>query len=567
MNGWATVWPLILALAGMIGFHLASIRQPLSQEELTWWFQLPQGILATGRPLTIYGTAWNDHPPLYALLLAAVFAGFGVGEVQARALGLALGLLTMVTFYRTVCILQDRHAREVPLAPLALGLYALHPLVLQSTLLIEADTTLGPLATGLLALYAVHLGKLGARQEAALGGLLVAFLLWIKIYDAVLLIAVLVLVVALHDGWRAALPRVGRVVTVGLVLFALTWIPLSHALSMDATRPMAYVFDALRHRSLDAPLNRPREAAEAALWISPVLMVVAPLIAVAWLRRGHRRPQLLGVQLIAVWGVAQLIVPLFFIGTLYGFPKYQAPALVLLLPALTLYMATRVDAPLRSLWLAAVLGAVSGVLLYPVVGDVLLEARVHLKAVALRQPDRVWQAAGVLVLSVMAYLVLPAVVLCCWPGRHRRWRNLAVPALLAAHVSLMAGLVTAQTRAGYLTRYAYGEQGVRAVADLIRHEAAQGLVVALLPVTHYAGAPPLPSLSTFWDRGALTVLPAVRDPGTCCLVYSLAHNSLAQLRYLEHDRTLATALRDHGFAKRTIGTFTVWYRQRQGIAR
>jgi len=172
-----TVSPLILALAGMVGFHLASIRQPLSQEELTWSFQLPQTILATGRPLSIDGTAWNDHPPLYVLLLAGVFAGFGVGEVQARALGLGLGLLTMVAFYNTVCILQKAHAPEVPLAPLALSLYLLHPLVLQSTLLVEPDTTLGPLAAGLFGLYAVRLRNLGARREATSGGLLVAFLL------------------------------------------------------------------------------------------------------------------------------------------------------------------------------------------------------------------------------------------------------------------------------------------------------------------------------------------------------------------------------------------------------
>ena len=38
-------------------------------------------------------------------------------------------------------------------------------------------------------------------------------------------------------------------------------------------------------------------------------------------------------------------------------------------------------------------------------------------------------------------------------------------------------------------------------------------------------------------------------------------------RYLAHDRTLATALRDRGFAKRTIGTFTVWYRPRPSAVR
>ena len=105
-----------------------------------------------------------------------------------------------------------------------------------------------------------------------------------------------------------------------------------------------------------------------------------------------------------------------------------------------------------------------------------------------------------------------------------------MPALLAAHVSFMAGLITAQARDGYLTRYAYGERGVRAVADLLRQEAAPGFVVAPLPVTHYAGVAPLHWLSTFWDLGPATVLPAVRDPGTCCLVYGLGHNSLAQLR-------------------------------------
>ena len=571
MKGSTTVWPLILALAGMIGFHLASIRQPLSQEELTWWFQLPQSLLATGRPLSIHGTTWSDDPPLYALLLAGVFAGFGVGEVQARALGLVLGLLTMVTFYTTVCILQMRHAPEVPFAQLALSLYVLHPLVLQSTLLVEVDTTLGPLAAGLFALYAVRLEKLGARREAAFGGLLVAFLLWIKFYDAFLLVAALVLVVTLNEGWRAALRRVGRVVALGLAFFVLTWLPVSHALSMDTTGPLAYAFDALRRRSLGVPLARavswPRETAEAALWMSPVLMVVAPLVALAWLRVGHRRPQFLGVQLIAVWGVAQLVVPLLLIGPLYGFPKYQAPALVLLLPAVTLYATMRRDAPLGSLWQALAVGAGSGVLLYPLVGDVLLQARVHLKAVALEQPERIWQVAGVLVLSVVAYLVLPAAVLCCWPGVRRRTRSLVVPALLAAHTSCMAGLITAQTRDGYLTRYAYGERGVREVANLIRREAASGVVVAPLPVTHYAGTSPLPSVSAFWDLGGATVLPAVRDPGTRCLVYSLGHNSLAQLRYLEHDRTLARALRDHGFAKRTIGTFTVWCRPGPSAAR
>jgi len=571
MKGWTTVWPLILALAGMIGFHLASIRQPLSQEELTWWFQLPQSLLATGRPLSIHGTTWSDDPPLYALLLAGVFAGFGVGEVQARALGLVLGLLTMVTFYTTVCILQKRHAQEVPFAQLALSLYVLHPLVLQSTLLVEVDTTLGPLAAGLFALYAVRLEKLGARREAAFGGLLVAFVLWIKFYDAFLLVAALVLVVTLNEGWRAALLRVGRVVALGLAFFVLTWLPVSHALAMDTTGPLAYAFDALRRRSLGVPLARavswPRETAEAALWISPVLMVVAPLVALAWLRPGTRRPELIGVQLLAAWGAAQLVVPLLFMGPLYGFPKYQAPALVLLLPAVTLYATMRRDAPLGSLWQALGVGAGSGVLLYPLVGDVLLQARVHLKAVALEQPERIWQVAGVLVLSVAAYLMLPVAVLCCWPGVRRRTRSLVVPALLAAHTSCMAGLITAQTRDGYLTRYAYGERGVREVANLIRREAASGVVVAPLPVTHYAGTWPLPSVSAFWDLGGATVLPAVRDPGTRCLVYSLGHNSLAQLRYLEHDRTLARALRDHGFAKRTIGTFTVWCRPGPSAAR
>ena len=571
LNDWTTAWPLILALAGMIAFHVASHRQPLSQEELTWWFQLSQSILATGQPLTIHGTAWNDHPPLYALLLAGVFAGFGVGEVQARALGLGLGLLTMAVFYRTVCILQNRHAPQVPLARLALCLYVMHPLVLQSTLLVEVDTTLGPLAAGLFALYAVRLGELGPRREAAYGGLLVALLLWIKFYNALPLVAVLVLVATLNEGWRAALPRVGRIVAPGLVLFALTWIPVSHALTMDATRPLVYVFDALRRRSLDVPLTRvanwPRETAETALWVSPVLMLVAPLVALAWLRPEMRRPQLAGVQLLAVWGASQLVVPLLFIGPLYGFPKYQAPSLVLLLPAVMLYATTRGDTPLKSLWLAVALGVGCGVLLYPLVGDVLLQARVHLKAVALDQPDRVWQAGGLLVLSVVAYLALPVVVLCCWPGVRRRARSLVVPALVAAHVSFMTGLLTAQTLDGYLTRYAYGERGVRAVAELIRREAAQRLVVAPLPVTHYAGAAPLPSLSTFWDLGAATVLPAVRDPGTGCLVYSLGHNSLAQLRYLEHDQALAMALRDHGFAKQTIGTFTVWCRARPNASR
>lgn len=330
-----TVSPLILAVAGMVGFHLASIRQPLSQEELTWWLQLPQTILATGRPLSIDGTAWNDHPPLYALLLAGVFAGFGVGEVQARALGLGLGLLTMVAFYNTVCILQKAHAPEVPLAPLALSLYVLHPLVLQSTLLVEPDTTLGPLAAGLFGLYAVRLRNLGARREATFGGLLIAFLLWIKFYDALLLAAALVFVVTLNEGWHAALTRVGRVVALGLVLFALTWIPVSHALRMDATGPLTYLFDALRSRSLDVSLTRvvrwPRETAEAALWASPVLMLVVPLVALACLRPRTRRPDLIGVQLLAAWGVAQLVVPLLFVGPLYGFPKYQALALVLLL--------------------------------------------------------------------------------------------------------------------------------------------------------------------------------------------------------------------------------------------
>ena len=566
-----TVSPLILAVAGMVGFHLASIRQPLSQEELTWSFQLPQTILATGRPLSIDGTAWNDHPPLYVLLLAGVFAGFGVGEVQARALGLGLGLLTMVAFYNTVCILQKAHAPEVPLTPLALSLYLLHPLVLQSTLLVEPYTTLGPLAAGLFGLYAVRLRNLGARREATFGGLLIAFLLWIKFYDALLLAAALVFVVTLNEGWHAALTRVGRVVALGLALFAVTWIPVSHALRMDATGPLTYLVDALRSRSLDVSLTRvvrwPREAAEAALWASPVLMLVVPLVALACLRPRTRRPDLIGVQLLAAWGVAQLVVPLLFVGPLYGFPKYQAPALVLLLPVVALYAATRGDAPRRSLWLAVAVGAGSGVLLYPLVGDVLLQARVHLKAVALDQPDRIWQAGGVLVLSVAAYLVLPAAVLGCWPGVRRGARSLVVPALLAAHVSFMAGLITAQARDGYLTRYAYGERGVRAVADLLRQEAAPGFVVAPLPVTHYAGVAPLHWLSTFWDLGPATVLPAVRDPGTCCLVYGLGHNSLAQLRYLAHDRTLATALRDRGFAKRTIGTFTVWYRPRPSAVR
>lgn len=554
--------PFALAALALVAFHLTAIRQPLAHEELLWWFRLGSALAADGRMPTVDGRPWSDNPPLYGLVLAATFRLAGAGAVPARLVGLTLGVVTLLVFLRVIAAIRARYAPA--LSPgLAVALYVSHPVMVQATLLLEPDAVLAPLAFLLFADHAVRSDVFDRGAGVVRGGLLLVPIALAKIYDVVPLLAALAVVLWTRDGWPAAARRLGGLVGVGLVAFAGVWVPVTRLLAMDPLETFRYMAWSVAVRVGADPRGRaaelPKDALQVLLWLSPVLVLVVHAVIVRAFWRPSWPLGTPGARLLTLWGVLHLDLFMFGIGPLYGFPKYHVPGVPLLLAAALIALTAVAPLSGRATAVGVGVGAVSAVVLHSAIGDLLHTARVGLKALALAGSPGLAAAAGALGVAVLASLAFPVALALAWPGRPRGSRQTAALALLASHTGLMLGLVVSHLGAGYVTRYAYGEQGLAEAVALIRREAAPGRVVAPLHVTHALDRAPLAVTDRFWAGEGGELLRLARASSTCCVVWSLAHHSLAQLRHLQG---LVPELERAGLVRHEVGTFAVWYRPR-----
>lgn len=153
-----------------------------------------QTVAETGYPLVYYGeqqppTIYLDRPPGLLLLTAASFKLFGQSEISARLVPLTLFLATLVlTYYFAIRLFPNRK----PAILFAILLLAIHPYMIQSSLMLHFDGALVPFFTATYLFLA--LSKITKRINTWTSHIQLAaiiyFSLWVKYEPTILIIAI-----------------------------------------------------------------------------------------------------------------------------------------------------------------------------------------------------------------------------------------------------------------------------------------------------------------------------------------------------------------------------------------
>lgn len=458
-------------MAFFLFWVLGRLGRPLVYDEVN--FALAgEAVAATGRPFARAGfmedrgaldrefqyALW--HPPLYVYGLGAAFYLFGVGEAQARLVGVtgtlaAGGLLFGLTRRLT--------GRSWP-AAVAVALFLTHPLTVQSSLLLDIDgSVLLPLFLGTV-LAACGLLTRPSGGNAIRTGLAFSLALLAKLTTPLAIPPALGLALAGHGlGIRAWLTA-GAVGLVGVAVFAGLWGLVSGILGLPFGMPLE-----VTAVEFLAALTGGIYGTETGWWLSPPL-----LTAFGWVVGRRARTWRTGTRagpdhFITLLGV--LVLGAYLSRTAGYFPKYQVGAIPLMVAAVVSAFSADIRAlHFRKGVLITAVGAGSGL----AVGLVLWD-RPFLAAVGSDGGFPVVTAASFLAGTVLAVL------------ENRR----PVPGLALGLIAVFAGWAVAtdlvQRSAPYSTAYFYGARGNVEAARLLDSLVGSGeYYVAAKEVAYYA---------------------------------------------------------------------------------
>jgi hypothetical protein len=362
--------------------------------------------------------------------------------------------------------------------PAALGLYLLHPFVLQSALLTDIDGTVGVLAVTavLCAMVRVAVASARASWHVPLMAVLLALAFWTKLTTPLALIPLAALALRpASPSWRRWALETTAAVVGGFLLFVTTWWLLAHVIAVSFRQPFTFTLASFLKAGVagsltsEALLARLFPTGTVLRWVDPVfasLAIAGVVIAFARWRNAEDR----ALRLVALLGVGVVLIYDVIAGAPFGFPKYWISAM----PALsTLAMVAVIDAlvaaePIqlrwtgRALWPAVVCATAVGTTLLAI-GYVryVLDAAAAFHREATANPG--------LVVFMVAVLLVCAVVAC-----RPTARPAVVAALLAVSVLGTTSILNlakdlAQRSALYSVRYYPGEQGFdNAIADVRR---------------------------------------------------------------------------------------------------
>ena len=306
-----------------------------------------RAVADTGRPLGNQGYLlhlyWQQdqwalwHPPLYIYTLGLTVALFGDSERVARGLSVLCLLIANGFAFdlarRLVLSRGGGPGRALVAGVLAVALYALNPLAIQSSMILDIDNTvLMVLLTG-LAWLAVRLPGSWSLKTIVCVAVLYAVSLWAKTTTPIILGVALAFTRLVQEvGWRGALQALAAVV-LGWAIFALNWVTIMSATGM----PLSYTLDVVRNEAIESGVSSGHRlvslqaftmgVAPAILWIGPffcLLFVAAGLPRLWSLLRGKGMD---AGDLLVVLGAAIYLAYIFKLAG--NLPKYHAAMLPL----------------------------------------------------------------------------------------------------------------------------------------------------------------------------------------------------------------------------------------------
>ncbi len=532
------VWCVIAIAYGLI--FAASQNKIIFTDEVV--FAQDFGFAALGN----WAAVRIPHPPLYVSLGAALVGTFGNSLTAMRAIGGASFLLTLALIPMTMRALFAERAERAAL--IAMGIWALQPLALQGSLLIDIDNTIFVPAM-LLFVWA----SATPRRSPLTVGLTFAAMLWTKLLPTALFITASVVLVRLIR--REGFGRLLFGLLAGLLIFGVSvWACASLiGFNLDILLSTFQRTGELGKGVAKMISRGIMGGGITAVWLGVpfVLMYAAALrerLVSFW-----RNRTILPADTLIVCALGALVLLSIGNDLPMGFPRYHYPIVLLVTLTVSAWLATW-QPTRRDLLVLGALAAAAAVYFGLVIPDPLLPQYL----LTFETNDLVQRLRFALQSQAVAFgLPFALLLLAAWGARTKAAGRIACVAFCIAS---WAVLDVTQARAEYSTLYEYGRTGGADAARIVRDSTpADAVIVAPREIdwltgrkatlsTQLAGPDGTPAqwLAFFAaNKPAAVVLPTKED---------------TRYTHVTRDPAVLAQMAACYTPPRTIGSYVVWIR-------
>ena len=430
---------ILLFFALFLLLSIPRLWDVMGQDEASHYYKLVKMLYESGWLSKDLITFSPHGYPLCALLVCKIL--HSASAVSVRMCGLLLWLATLA-----IVAWRDR-------ANIALMLLVCFPAVCQSVAIVEIDQAFLPLA---ILIQVIAFEQLRNKQSFFTFAVIAfAIALWGRLTTPVIICAPLLLA-SLFTSKQSALRTVAAIF-LGALLFLVSWWLYCRMTGVDFKGPFSYLTASFMETTVGERSGSLGKYAQNLIYLS--LWGFNPFIALLFLLDGFRRfkrfishRSLSDCDTLWLCAAALLLGYTIIGGSLFGFPKYQIPAL----PLVALCLA---DALQSLKWDKVLDGfAMVAVLLFLACGDALFFLRM-----TLREHLTVGTPIGYLT-PIMLMVVFAALLAFAFYERKTplAWKLLA----LALGCNLAWSI--RQSASNYSTGYIYGDKGeCRRVAEVM----------------------------------------------------------------------------------------------------
>lgn len=540
-----------------------SLDKPLVADELANR-SAAESVVLTGAPKSFgLDRLLLGHPPLYLYTVAAFFRIFGIGDMQARLVGLAFFILNLVLVF---ALGKNLYPKNKLATPLALLFFGLSPLVVQGFSIIDIDQTLLTFTLTLFFYCFVRFEHLTTQKRIIFLSLSFFLVMCSKFSLLPMLIVSMMLYWGLKRNFLLRAMETAAIVLLGAGLFLLSWKLFCHYFHYNDyfLEPFIYTYRSFFRLQAEGGLLEKLASAGIALlrissWVSPFLLFLAFYVLGKQIRGLVKEMSVPEDFFLSIFVFGSFIGYLFVGGLSYGFPKSQFP----IMPALAVLLGGNL--PLDSLdknalkKLAVILCIiVLGYLL--LAGDIIYLINYSLKE-ALIYNFRLGFAKFILpfLLYIISPLLILGVIHALFSSRALIHKFLF--ALVIATLASSLSLDIIQANADYLTTAEYGGRGKVRMLNFLKGILREGDIVFSAPEIIYdlrSSKSVFPYLEA-WDSPE-GFLAFIKEKKPKAIIYGIPLNTVGEFkRTLLHPGVLGLLKKE--YRREDFGSYTVWIKE------
>ncbi len=546
---------------------LLFIHKPLTGDEFVFAFDAQQ---------VHFGKIGTWHPPFYFDSLRLCHFLFGFTGENLRFFNIFCFTLTLFLVYpiaEEIFSRDENNKSGKTFWLFTIFMYAVHPMALQGSLVLDIDNSLLNLLLLLFIFVFLKSHNQPGNKNLILLGFFLFFCLWTKLSTSFGLILVIFIFQILSKGVKRGIGASFLIAGVGIGILCAAWalyanfykIPV-FALAERISQPIQATFFIASHYFLRDFLKR---TIRIILWINPFIILLFLRTFGIRLKEFSARKIIQPIDFCFIYVIVIFTGYLFVGGGAWSFPKYHFPLLAILI-LLVFGRIGKADFNLIGKEAGFYIGMIVVMIFYNVfiVGDLLYLLNYKIRNAFILAPQDLpvlyKDFFRQLFLYVLPIFIITAILKIIFAGRYKLARVIYIGFIIAAISTILSGDFI-HLKADYATSFCYG----RSTADMrklegfflrLKHDYPKSMIIGPGDVLFNAGLWNLGMERYVYCTSGENFLSAIKDERVICVAYGVSWNDIFQYRNIFYNRLVQGYLKQN-YRAGQMGEYTIWLRR------